>query len=469
MKHPLDLVIIGAGPAGLAAAYESVQQGISTVVLEKADQVGGLARTELHKGYRFDIGGHRFFTKVEDIQKLWEAMLGEDFVAVSRLSRIYYQGQFFKYPMEFVDTLSKLGLAESSRIMFSYLKAKVRPSPQEDTLDQWVTNRFGQRLYEMFFRTYTEKVWGVPCSQIQADWAAQRIAGLSLRTVVTNTLLGTSGTRSLINEFHYPILGPGMMWQRFREEVESRGGQVRTGSQVIRVEHDAGRITALLTVQGGKTSRIQANHLISSMPLAELITSLSPTPPEEVVQAAHGLHYRDFVVVALIAEQAKQFPDQWVYIQSPDVQVGRVQNFGNWSAAMVPDGRTTSLGMEYFCSEGDEIWQKSDEELVALAKRELVDLGLARMADIKDGVVVRQPKAYPVYDEAYRANLSTIRGFLETLDNLQTIGRNGMHRYNNMDHSMLTGMLAVRNLLGKDQDLWSVNVEQVYHEGIGEL
>jgi protoporphyrinogen oxidase len=281
---------------------------------------------------------------------------------------------------------------------------------------------------------------------------------------MVNTLFRTRGTRSLINEFHYPILGPGMMWQRFTEDVDRRGGKVNTGQKVIGIEHDRSRVRGLVTVSHDGKTRMGANHVISSMPLPELVRCLNPVPPDEVVRAARGLRYRDFLVVALMTERTSMFPDQWIYMHSPDVRVGRIQNFGNWSSAMVPDPQTSSLGMEYFCDEGDELWQMPDNELIALAERELVKLGLARMDDIKDGVVVRQPKAYPIYDGAYRSNLETVRRFLETLENLQTVGRNGMHRYNNMDHSMLTGMLAVRNLLGQGHDLWAVNVEQVYHE-----
>jgi protoporphyrinogen oxidase len=464
MTRHYPLAVVGAGPAGLAAAHESLQYGIGPVVFEKAGQVGGISRTDVYRGYRFDIGGHRFFTKVEEIQRLWQQLLGEDFLEVSRLSRLYYRGQFFKYPLELVDTFSKLGVTESARILASYLRARIRPHPQEDTFDQWVTNRFGSRLYEMFFRTYTEKIWGIPCSELQADWVAQRIAGLSLRTVLSSILFRASEARSLIRQFHYPVLGPGMMWQRFSEEVEARGGQVLTRHSVIRLFRDAERIIALGVAHRGQERRICADSVISSMPLGELVPAIEPLPPPAVVQAAKGLKYRDFILVALIARCAVRFPDQWIYIHSPDVRVGRIQNFANWSAAMVPDQRTTSLGMEYFCSEGDEIWQMPDDQLVSLAKRELAQLRLVQESDVLDGLVVRQLKAYPVYDGEYRDHLTTIRGFLATLSNLQTVGRNGMHRYNNMDHSMLTGMLAVRNLFGGKHDLWQVNTDESHHE-----
>ena len=460
--HPL--IIIGAGPAGLAAAYEAVRRGMPPIVLEMDDKVGGLARTEDYDGYRFDIGGHRFFTKVPEVQRIWQTMLGEEFLLVPRLSRIYYRGRFFDYPLSLFNTLRNLGPVESLLILLSYLQAKVKPSGEEKTFEQWVTNRFGSRLYEMFFRTYTEKVWGIPCSELQADWAAQRIQGLSLRRVVTHAVFRGQAAKSLIREFHYPVLGPGMMWQRMQQAVEGQGGQVYLESEVLRLERDGGRITGVVFRQGDGEKRIAAGQIISSMPLGELIARLDPPPPPDVVEAARGLRYRDFVVVALVVKQATRFPDNWIYVHSPDVQVGRIQNFRNWSAAMVPDPQMSSLGLEYFCTAGDALWQTPDADLLALAARELAQLGLAHEQDVTGGMVVRQPKAYPIYDGAYGQHVAAIRAFLQSLDGLQTIGRNGMHRYNNMDHSMVTGMLAVRNLLGQNHDLWTVNVEEAYHE-----
>jgi protoporphyrinogen oxidase len=461
------VVVIGAGPAGLTAAYELVKWGIQPVVLEKADKVGGLARTESYRGYRFDIGGHRFFTKVEAVQQLWQEMLREDFLKATRLSRIYYRGRFFSYPLDFFNALSNLGIVESLLILLSYLKAQLWAYPEEEeTFEQWMTNRFGKRLFEMFFRTYTEKVWGIPCHSIQADWAAQRIKGLSLRAAVSNALFDTDNARTLIDEFHYPFLGAGMMWQRFQEVVEGMGGQVWLGAEVVRLERGGGRVTGVVVKHDGEVHRITGDHYISSMPLAELITRLDPLPPDDVVQAARRLSYRALILVGLIVDHANLFPDQWIYIHSPEVKVGRIQNFKNWSPVMVPDSQKTSLGMEYFCTEGDDTWTMSDAELIQLATRELAGLGLAKISDVEDGVVFRQPKAYPVYDRDYRQHLEMIQRFLGTMDNLQTIGRNGMHRYNNQDHSMLTGMLAARNLSGEDYDLWTANAERSY-EGVG--
>lgn len=461
-RHPV--LIIGAGPAGLTAAYELVRQGIRPLVLERDDMVGGLARTETYKGYRFDIGGHRFFTKVDEVQRLWQEVLGEEFVKVSRLSRIFYRGRFFNYPLEPFNALSNLGVVESLQILGSYFRAKVAPSPEEETFEQWVTNRFGKRLYQTFFKTYTEKVWGIPCHTIRADWAAQRIKGLSLKTAIVQAFFGSHNTRTLVNEFHHPVLGTGMMWERFQEAVERQGGQVQLDTEAIRLQSEGRDIKSVAARQGERMIEIAGEHFISTMPLTDLIARLDPPAPDDVAKAARQLSYRALIVVGLIVDRADLFPDQWVYVHSPGFRVGRIQNFKNWSAAMVPDPRKTSLGIEYFCSEGDGTWSMSDAELLELASRELAGLGLAEIGEVEEGVVIRQRQAYPVYDGEYSQHLEVVRRFLSTFENLQTIGRNGMHRYNNQDHSMLMGMLAVRNLLGEHHDLWSVNVDRSYYE-----
>lgn len=451
MKHPV--IIIGAGPAGLTAAYELVKQGVRPVVLEQADKVGGIARTEIYEGYRFDIGGHRFFTRNEEVQRLWQQMLGADLLRVSRLSRICYDGRFFNYPLDFFNTLSNLGVVESLLIVLSYLKAHLWPHPQEGTFEQWVSNRVGERLFNKFFRPYTEKVWGIPCHEIEADWAAQRLGGLSLRTALSSALFGSSDADTLISEFHYPVLGPGMLWQRFREMVEGHGGEVHLNTEVVRFELEGRHVRNIVAQRSEQMAEISGEHFISSMPLKDLIAQLAPPPPEDVIQAAHKLRYRAFVLVGLILDRADLFPDNWIYVHNPDVKVGRIQSFKNWSAAMVPDQGKTSLGLEYFCNEGDEIWAMPDEQLIELGVTELVHLGLADAGEVAKGVVFRQPKAYPVYDRGYRKHLEVIQRFLATVGNLQTIGRGGAHRYNNQDHSMLAGMMAARNLFGEKHDL----------------
>ncbi|MEG4407926.1 NAD(P)/FAD-dependent oxidoreductase [Microcoleus sp. MON2_D5] len=463
MKH-YPVAIVGAGPAGLTAAYELVKQGIIPVVLEKGDKVGGIARTETYKGYRFDIGGHRFYTKVEAVQQLWQEVLGNEFIKVPRLSRIFYRGKFFNYPISAFNTLFNLGIIESALIILSYLKVRIWPLTEEKTFEQWVINRFGERLYKTFFKTYTEKVWGIPCSEIQADWAAQRIKGLSLTTAIINALFGSNDTKTLIKEFDYPALGPGMMWEKFAEAVENKDGKVYLDTKVISLEREGNKIKSITAEQNGELIQYSADNFITSMPISALVARLKPQPPEEVLHAARSLKYRDFLIVSLIVNRKDLFPDNWIYIHSPEVKVGRIQNFKNWSAALVPDASKSCLGMEYFCSVGDEVWEMSDAQLIELATRELVGLGLATTAEVEDGVVIRQPKAYPVYDGEYRGHLQVLEGFVKGIENLQTIGRNGMHRYNNQDHSMLTGMLAVRNILGEKHDLWDVNTERSYYE-----
>ncbi|MEL7242438.1 MAG: NAD(P)/FAD-dependent oxidoreductase [Cyanobacteria bacterium J06573_2] len=459
-----QVVVIGAGPAGLTAAYHLVKNGIKPIVLEQSDKVGGISRTEKYKGYHFDIGGHRFFTKVQEVQDLWYEVLEDDFIKTPRMSRIYYQGKFFQYPLSAFDTLQKLGISESFMIIWSYLQAKRQPLPVEENLEQWVTNRFGERLYKTFFKTYTEKVWGIPCNQIQAEWAAQRIKGLSVKTAVLNALIGKNDTKTLIKEFDYPRLGPGMMWERFTEKIEAAGGEVHMNTKVLGMEREGQRISKVIAERDGNLIQFEADNFISSMPLNKLVQKMDPALPSHVLEAANGLKYRDFLIVSLIVDAPDLFPDNWIYIHSPEVKVGRIQNFKNWSAQMVPDSSKTCLGMEYFSNIGDSLWSKTDEELIELATKELETLGLAKGAVVEDGVVIRQPKAYPVYDRDYRQHLDVIQDYLQSFENLQTTGRNGMHRYNNQDHSMLTALLAAKNLLGEKHDLWGVNTERSYHE-----
>jgi protoporphyrinogen oxidase len=463
-----DVVIIGAGPAGLTAAYELSRHGIATTILEKDHIVGGLSRTVVHRGFRFDIGGHRFFTKIPQVRQIWDEILGDDFLERPRLSRIYYRGQFFQYPLRPMEALRGLGLGESAQVVASFLRARMFPSPVEENFEQWVTNRFGRRLFTHFFQTYTEKVWGMPCREIGAEWAAQRIQDLSLGTMLRHALLpDRSGApaRTLIDRFHYPRLGPGMMWERCRDLLRERGHETVTGSAVTRIRHHRDRCTSVtLTGVSGRACELPVSHLISSMPLQDLVRALDPLPPAEVLCAANGLRYRDFLTVSLILDRDELFPDNWIYIHSPEVRVGRIQNFKNWSPEMVPNADQTCLGMEYFVSRGDALWRMPDAALMDLASCEVERLGLARRADVSDGAVVRMTHAYPVYDQEYRLHLATLRAYLRRFANLQTIGRNGQHRYDNQDHSMLTGILAARNVLGEPRDIWGVNADSAYHE-----
>lgn len=460
-------IVIGGGPAGLTAAYELGKRGVAALVLEKGERVGGIARTESYKGYLFDIGGHRFYTKVGEVEAIWHELLGDDLLERPRLSRIFYNGDFYPYPLKLAKTLQNLGAFESARIGLSYLRWKVNPYPQEESFEEWVTNRFGDRLYRTFFKHYTEKVWGISTREIRAEWAAQRIKGLSLRSAVGQAVFGRSSIKSLIEKFYYPRLGPGMMWERMQAQIDQTGGRVCLNSNVIGVTHDDDRIATVRVETGwGDVTQLSIDQLISTMPLAQLVQRLEPSAPAPILAAASGLRYRDFLIVVLIIDQADLFPDNWIYIHSRDVRVGRIQNFKNWSPEMVPDAGKTSLGMEYFANVGDDLWQQTDQQLIELARREIEALGLAKSADVDDATVLRQRKAYPVYDSTYQHNLGLIRDYLARFVNLQTIGRNGLHRYNNQDHSMLTGLLAARNILGEDHPLWEVNTERSYYEEV---
>jgi protoporphyrinogen oxidase len=464
-----DVAIIGAGPAGLTAAYQLAKAGLKSIVLEQAATVGGIARTERYKGYHIDIGGHRFYTKIEAVNDFWREVMGDDFLLRPRLSRIYYNRKFFHYPIRLFDALFKLGLWESLRISTSYLLSQLAPYPQEETLEEWVSNRFGRRLYQIFFKTYTEKVWGIPCHEIKAEWAAQRIKGLSFPVAIRNALLRPrhQSVKTLIEEFHYPRQGPGMLWEKVQQSVEAQGHQVLLNHEVVKLTMNNGRVCAVTTLgPQGQRLKIEADHFISSMPLTALIQQLEPLPPPDLLEAAHKLTYRDFLTVALIVKQPDLFPDNWIYIHSPEVQVGRIQNFRNWSPHMVPNGHTTCLGLEYFCTEGDDLWRMTDADLVELGRQEIARIDLAAEADVVDGVVFRQPKAYPVYTGEYKIHLERIKTFLKDIPNLQTTGRNGLHMYNNQDHSMLTAMLAVKNILGEQNDIWAVNTERAYHEEV---
>ncbi len=473
-----NVAIIGAGPAGLTAAYLLSKNNTPVTVLE-ADPVyvGGISRTASYKGFHFDIGGHRFFSKSKEVNEFWQEILPDDMLDRPRSSRIFYGGKFFAYPLKAFEALMKLGVFRSTLCVLSYAKARLFPVPNPTNFEDWVSNQFGKRLFNTFFKSYTEKVWGIPCKEISADWAAQRIKGLSLGSAIKNALLPAKQSKdpnnvikTLINSFKYPRKGPGMMWEACAEKTIALGGQIRMGSKVTGLGYDSE--TATWTVQytdaNGDVQTLEAEHVISSAPMRELIRGLNPAVTERTLRAAEGLKYRDFLTVMLILKNRDAFADNWIYIHDPKVKVGRIQNFRSWSPEMVPDPELACYGLEYFCFEHDGLWDSSDEELIQLAKRELMQIGLAKEGDLMDGTVVRQKKAYPVYDDHYAQNVLTIREELETrYPNLHLVGRNGMHKYNNQDHAMMTAMLCAENILAdtKLYDLWAVNGDAEYHEG----
>ncbi len=463
------VVVIGAGPAGLTAAYVlATRYGIRATVLEADDMVGGISRSVERDGYRFDLGGHRFFTKVAEVEALWHEILpDEDFMLRPRMSRIFYRGKYYDYPLRATNALRNLGPVETVRALASYAWARIRPPKHQDTLEDWVVARFGWRLYSHFFKTYNEKLWGVPVSKLPADFAAQRIKNLSLMNAALNAVLprrGQTDITSLIEQFQYPKYGPGMMWERCRDLIEAQGGEVVMNTKVIGIEKaDGPGYTVVTSGSDGEQRRYSCDHVISSMPLSGLARAMNP--PAAVQAAADDLRYRDYLTVALVVPESVGFPDNWIYIHALEVKVGRIQNYGVWSPYLVKEGRTC-LGMEYFVFEGDETWNTPDDQLIAQATRELEFLGLAAPGQVEAGYVVRVPKAYPFYDQHYKDNVATIIDWLnQAAPNIHPVGRNGMHRYNNQDHSMYTAMLTAENIAtGTTHDVWNVNVEEEYHE-----
>jgi len=462
---PAGTAILGAGPAGLTAAYVHALRGSPATVFEADGAVGGIAKTVEFNGYRFDLGGHRFFTKLKPIERLWDEMLGDELLTRPRLSRIYYNGKFFSYPLRARDVPTRLGIFEALLCVLSYAASKRGRAAPADSFEEWVTERFGRRLYDTFFRSYTEKVWGIPGSEIRSEWAAQRIKNFSLLRAMLSILgLRQRDVTTLIEEFRYPRLGPGQMWQAFHGFVENRGVPVRLQHRAVRLAHSNGRLERLLVRSNGSEIEYDVDAAVSTIALSDLVQSLDPLPPDEVLGAARRLRYRDMCMVALMTTEPAPFADNWIYLHDTATRAGRVQNFGAWSESMVRPG-TTCLGVEYFCFAGDEIWNLPPDQAVELATNELAAIGLIDPSKVVDGVKVRVPKAYPMYDHADRQAVAVIREYLAGFANLQTCGRNGLHRYNNQDHSMWTAVLASLNLLdGESYDVWSVNTEAAYHE-----
>jgi protoporphyrinogen oxidase len=473
----VETLVIGAGPAGLTTAYELTKAGRSVTIVERDPvYVGGISRTVNYKGYRFDIGGHRFFSKSAEVEAWWTEIMEDELLQRPRSSRIYYSGKLFDYPLRAGDALSKLGPIEALRCVISYALAQARPHRNVVSFEQWVVNNFGRRLFQIFFKTYTEKVWGMDCSEISADWAAQRIKGLNLYQAIVQSFGigkrssgGDAVIKTLINSFRYPRLGPGQMWERVRDRVVDAGGTVMMGSTITAISQHSGtgKWIAVVTDANGKETRVTADHVVSTAAINELVRMLGADSDPAVAAASAGLRYRDFLIVGLIARGKERFDDNWIYIHDPGVKVGRIQNFKSWSPDMVPNSDTACYGMEYFCNAGDDTWNMSDADLIARARAEIGRLGLVSPEDITDGSVVRQPKAYPVYDDTYKLNVDTIaEGLDDRFTNLHLAGRNGMHKYNNQDHAMMTGMLTARNIIAGTRvfDIWTVNEDAEYHE-----
>jgi protoporphyrinogen oxidase len=439
-------IIVGAGPSGLAAGYYLAKNKRNVVLFEKDSLVGGLSKTIIYKGCYFDVGGHRFFTDIPEVKALWQEVLGDGLLKKTRVSRIFYRGKFFNYPLSLSNILSNISLISSGCCFLSYFASQLTPSQKTDSFEDYIVKHFGKRLYKIFFKGYTEKVWGISCSNLSCDWAAERIKGLSLIAAFTATLGLNGHIRTLIKEFYYPLLGPGMMYEAIAERIQSLGCPIEMDREVIRVVHDSKKIVSVITRdKEGKEQESFGDDFISSMPITEFVNKLYPLPPDNILETARKLHYRDLLVVNLICANENVFPDNWIYVHSPEVKVSRIQNYKNWSPAVIPELKKTTLGLEYFCSARDEFWKRDDKEIEGMAALELEYLGFN--TTIEDSFVYRAPQAYPIYTLGYREAAGILKGYLNRFNNLALIGRAGRFQYDNMDSAIASGINAAKGIL----------------------
>lgn len=465
MNEKNKVIFLGGGPASLAGGLELARKGYLVTILEREDRIGGISKTINFKGYRFDVGGHRFFSKSAEVMNLWKDILGDEFRKTPRLSRIYYNQKFFMYPIQIGDTLKKAGIITSLACLLSFVRYRIFPIRNEKSFADWVTNRFGKKLFDMFFLSYTEKVWGIPTQKLSADWAAQRIKGLSLWEVLKNAIFKPKNkAKTLIDEFYYPRYGPGMMYEKMAEKIEELGGKIIKNQQVTGIFTQNSQASFVKTRnQDSDEQTFYGDYFISSIPLPDTASFIEPKIDFSADIKNH-LRFRDFLSVNLIIDQKDIFPDNWIYIHDPSVKMGRIQNFKNWSPDMTPNPKHSPIGCEYFCNQGDSFWNTPDQELIDLARNELEKIGLIKKDSLIDGNVYRMRDAYPVYTGNYQDWILKARKTIETVSNLQAIGRGGMFRYNNMDHSILSGIFAARNIMGEKSDLWEINEEKEYHE-----
>lgn len=459
-----NIAVIGAGPAGITAAYELAKAGYAVSLYEASDKVGGLSKTIDLWNQKVDLGPHRFFSNDTKVNKLWLEVVEKDYHMVDRLTRIYYKKKFYYYPLKPFDALFKLGIGQAFLCVMSYFKEKIKPTKQDGSFEAWVTGRFGSRLYSIFFKTYSEKLWGIPCTELDEDFAAQRIKKLSLFEAVKNALFSGKKNKhkTLVDQFAYPIEGTGMVYERMKSFIEKNGGKVLCSTPVKKVVTEDGKAVKLELVSG---ESLNFDHIISSMPITHLVKNL-PDVPADVVEAATNLKFRNTILVYLKVEGVDVFPDNWLYVHANDLQMGRITNFCNWVPEVNQGEKSTIVALEYWSYDHDEIWNYSDEELIALGKKELRQTGLVKDLEISEGHIVKIPKCYPVYGKGYKAPLEKVETYLNGIDNLSVIGRYGAFKYNNQDHSILMGLLAADNIINnQSHNLWEINTDyETYQE-----